>query len=106
MASGLVVAVLTMATATGAFFAGRVSFRSAILMNAKAEALSWENLYKSLKEKNEFLEQQIKELTAEGHSKDLKIAELTGKIDVIVKFMQNVMGKEMMFESTSKTTVN
>jgi hypothetical protein len=102
--SGVFIALMYAATAAGSFFAGRVSFRSTVIKNSKAEAASWEGLYKASKEKNELMEQQIRELTNDGHAKDMKIAALTGKIDVIQSFLEKALGKELTFDSTTTTT--
>jgi hypothetical protein len=100
--SGMVIASIAMATTTGAFFAGRVSWRKGIVDNLKTESSGWQRLYEQAKEQIEKNEERISALIAEGHDKDKQIANLTGKIDVILDFMQRALGPG--FKSIIETT--
>ena len=93
--ASITIAFLSIGTIVGSFVAGRVSYRKAVVENAKAEAKTWENLYKATKEQNDKYEQEISDLRKAGHEKDKQIANLNGKIDVILGFMKEAMGKDM-----------
>jgi hypothetical protein len=101
-ASGFIVAALALGTTVGAFIAGRVTIRRTIVTNAQDEAKSWKGLYEAIKEKSDVNEARIAVLIAEGHAKDIQIASLTGKIDVILDFMQRALGPG--FKSIIETT--
>lgn len=99
-----IVFIVSVAVAVGAFFAGRGSFRKTVLDNAVAEAKSWKSMYEASKEQNASYELRILDLVKEGHDKDLKIAELSGKISVIESFMAKALGKEFTTEITKTST--